>query len=122
VVTGLAAGIERYFIDLHGKTGSPVTSGALFHDGRQPRAFVATLQLLAEQLEGYSSVTKVTTGQYTFRVGDATVYALWSKDAPAALQQAAAVTVYNMAGEASTVAGDDLEYSSQAPILAIIQE
>lgn len=123
-VIGLAQGLARIFIDLQGSDINGIGASALFRVGggkeAEPRAFLTTLQSMADILDGFESVQQIEEGQYEFQVSNQTIYALWSGSLPANLQSQT-LTVLGIDGEEQTVTSENLEFNEDSPVLVWIE-
>ena len=123
-VIGFANGLERIFIDLEGDDKAGIGASSLYNEGPgkdgTPRAFLATLQAMADVLNGFEEVEEIANGQYAFTVGDKTIYALWSGSLPLDLREKT-LTVIGVDGEEDSLTSDELDLSEDAPVLVWLE-
>lgn len=105
---GLAAGAEKFFSD---------APSFVDIDGTVLLPYYVN-KLLEMKLGGFTSASKIATGQYQFRVGANDVYVLWS-GVPSALS-GRTVTKTDMYGNESTVAASSLAPSELAPVIVTV--
>jgi hypothetical protein len=116
-VIGFELGVERYFIDLMGGSGS-IGGSAMINDMTQePRLFFYTLQALGKNLQGFDTVEKLRDGQYRFTVNGRNVYALWEGAVPSTIS--GAVTVIGLDGDETIMDADSLTYDEEQPVLVL---
>jgi hypothetical protein len=109
------AGVEKIFVDLYGPDNSTIGGSSLYNPKGEARAFVTTLQTIAELLDGFSSVEELEEGQFRFETEEGTVYALWSGEVPSELN--GDVEVFFIDGSSEKMASDELVFSEENPIL-----
>lgn len=117
VVRGMYYGVDRFYMDLSGAEGNPVTGGAFFDEYKNPRKFLTTLKKLAKITDGYTAVKKIRSGQYKIMVPDQPVYVLWAGPLPDKLQTDESFSVYNWTGEKQVLSGNEITYSVDQPVM-----
>lgn len=119
-ILGFSYGVKQIFIDFKGKTGTTIGGSALLEENGEPKAFLSTLQTIAEILGGFKKVEKTGKGQYQFTLDGKTVYALWEGPLPANI--IGKVEVVDHLGNRSTIEADGITYSEESPILVYYYE
>ena len=104
----LAAGAVRFF---------PDAPSFIEMDGTTYLTFYVQ-KMLQAKLGGFTSATKIATGQYRFRVGSSDVYVLWT-GLPSDFDMSSPVTVTDLHGNESTVdlRNVRLAFSEAAPLI-----
>lgn len=118
MITGMAAGMQRFFFDLQGNDSSGIGSSSWFHSNGQPREFTKTVTATAVALQGATSVEKLAEGQYKFETQDSTVYALWDGVLPTDIS--GTVTVMALDGVTASQSASSTIFSEAAPVLVTI--
>ena len=118
IVTALAYGVERVFLELvkDRKKGRHPTSAflGLLNDDLSPRPIYHAYRLIIEKLSGFSSVERLKTGggvsAFRFTVNDAIVYVMWGSGA-APTEITGIVMTTDIHGKTETVHAGDLSLS-----------
>lgn len=118
MVTGVAAGTQRFFFDLSGNDNSGIGSSSWFRPTGEAREFTTTVIGVAQALEGATLAEKLAEGQYKFTTPDTTVYALWEGDMPAEIT--GLVTLMTLDGTVAPQESATITYSEAAPVLVIV--
>lgn len=116
-ILAFSQGVEKIFVDLHGRDNNTIGGSALYNDEGEQRAFLDTLKGLGQYLDGFESVEKLIDGQYLFEVDGEKVYALWDGDLPEAIE--GEVTMMDFLGEISVVDASNLSFDEESPILVL---